>query len=75
MANGATTIQVSVDLIKQLKGQKMFPRESYEDVIRNLLEDCRELNEETKEDIEKARAEIRAGKYYTLEEVKRELGR
>lgn len=75
MANGATTIQVSIDLIKQLKGQKMFPRESYEDVIRNLLEDCRELNEETKGDIEKARAEIRAGKYYTLEEVKRELGR
>jgi len=75
MANGTTTIQVSVDLLKQLKGQKMFPRESYEDVIRNLLEYCRELSEETKVDIEKARAEIRAGKYYTLEEVKRELGR
>lgn len=33
-----------------------------------------ELNEETKRDIAEARAEIKAGKFHTWDEVKRELG-
>lgn len=37
-------------------------------------EDYVEVNEETKRDIEEALAEFKAGKYYTHEEVKRELG-
>lgn len=37
-------------------------------------EDCMEVNEETKRDIEKALAEFKAGKFYTFEEVKKELG-
>ena len=69
----ASSIQVSPGLLKKLKARKLFDRESYEDVIYNLLEDTKELNEETKRDIEKARAEIREGKFYTLEQVKKEL--
>lgn len=37
-------------------------------------EENEELSEETKRDIEKARAEIKAGKVYTLEQVKTRLG-
>lgn len=37
-------------------------------------EDTWELSEETKREIEEARAEIKAGKCHTFEEVKRELG-
>ena len=69
-----TSIQVDVGLLKELKRMKMFDRESYADVIRDLIEDRMELNEETRREIEKSRAEIRAGKYYTLDEVKRRLG-
>ena len=37
-------------------------------------EDCIEVNEETKRDIEKALAEFKAGKFHTAEEVYKELG-
>lgn len=49
-------------------------RETYEEVIWNMLEDTLELNEQTKNEIELARAEIHAGKSHTLAEVKKELG-
>jgi hypothetical protein len=39
-----------------------------------VAEEYMEFNEETKRDIAEARAEIKAGKYYTHEEVKKELG-
>lgn len=68
-----TTIQVSVELAEELKARKMLPRESYEDIIRSLLEDSKQLNEETLKDIEKSRAEIKAGKYYSLDDLKKEL--
>ena len=58
----ATTIQVSNKLLKELKNKKMYDKESYEDVIWDLLEDSMELSEETKRRIRKAEKEIREGK-------------
>lgn len=52
----------------------MSEKESYEDVIWNLLEDSMELSAETKKEIEQARKEIAQGKFHTHEEVKRKLG-
>ena len=45
-----------------------------ENIIDDSGEDLMELSEETKRDIEKARAEIKAGKFYTHEQVKKRLG-
>jgi len=70
----ATTIQVSEELAEELKGRKLFDKESYEEVIWDLIEDTQELSEETKKDIEEARSEIARGEYVTLEEAKKELG-
>ncbi|MCX6773691.1 MAG: hypothetical protein NTY68_01685 [Candidatus Micrarchaeota archaeon] len=70
----ATTIQVSEDLVRTLKKRKQYDKESYEEVIWNLVEDSLELNEETKKDIEQARKDIKAGKFYTHEQVKKRLG-
>ena len=70
----ATTIQVSRDLLETLQKRKLYDKESYEEVIWDLVEDSMEVNEETKRDIEKARAEVKAGKVYTLSEVKKKLG-
>jgi hypothetical protein len=53
---------------------KMGEKESYEDVIWDLLEDRFELSEETKRDIALAERDIKEGRVYTLEEVKKELG-
>ncbi len=70
----STTIQVSEELAKELKGRKLFDKESYEEIIWDLVEDTQELSEETKKDIEEARSEIARGEYVTLEEAKKELG-
>ena len=69
-----TTIQISKELLGKLQKMKMHRKESYEDIIWDLLEDRMELSEETKRDIEESRKQIREGKYKTLEQVKKELG-
>ena len=68
-----TTIQVSEKLQKELAKRKIYEKETYEEVIWNLVEDSQELDNETKREIAQARQEIREGKYRTLEDVKKEL--
>ena len=70
----ATTIQISAELQSTLAKRKLFDRETYEEVIWELIEDTQELNEQTKRELAEARAEYRAGKFVTQEEVKAELG-
>jgi len=70
----ATTIQISEKLHKELSKRKLFDKETYEEVIWDMIEDTLELSEETKRDIEQARADAKKGKVYTLEQVKKELG-
>lgn len=69
-----TTIQISEELQSQLVKKKLFDRETYEEVIWDLIEDTMELSEETKRDIEISREEIKQGKFKTLAQVKKELG-
>ena len=70
----ATTVQVSETLLETLRKRKLYEKESYEEVIWNLMEDSTEMNKETKLEIEQARAEIKAGKFFTHEQVKKKLG-
>lgn len=69
-----TTIQISEELRDKLAARKLSDKESYEEVISDLLEDTLELSEETKKEIEQARKEIKEGKVYTLEDIKKEFG-
>lgn len=69
----ATTIQVSETLMDKLKERKMYDKESYEDIIWDLLEDTLELSEETKKNIAKAETEFKQGRFVTHEELKRRL--
>ena len=69
-----TTIQISEELQKELIDMKLFDKETYEEVIWNLVEDAKELSEQTKKEIELARAEIKAGKSHSMADVKKELG-
>lgn len=70
----ATTIQVSPKLVDELKNRKMYDKESYEDVIWDLLEDSQELSEETLRNIKKSEEDIKAGRVKSHEQVKKELG-
>ncbi|MFA5796799.1 MAG: hypothetical protein WC916_02030 [Candidatus Woesearchaeota archaeon] len=70
----ATTIQVSEKLLGELKRRKLQAKETYEDIIWNLIEDTLELSEETKRNIAQSEKDIAAGRIVTLEEVKKRLG-
>ena len=69
----ATTIQISDDLQKELSKKKLYDRETYEEILWNLIEDTMELSEQTKKDIEQSRKEIIEGKTVSLEEIKKKL--
>jgi predicted transcriptional regulator len=69
-----TTIQISEELKEKLSDRKISKKDTYEEIIWDLLEDTMELNEQTKKEIEIARKEIKEGKFYTHEQVKKELG-
>lgn len=68
-----TTIQVSEELVEILKKKKLTTKESYEEVIWDLLEDTESLSEETIKEIAIARQQIKEGKTKTLEQIKKEL--
>ncbi len=69
-----TSIQISENLQKELVKRKFHNKETYEEVIWDMIEDSLELSDQTKKEIALARVEIEAGKSRTLAEVKKELG-
>ena len=70
----ATTIQVSEELKYELQNRKLYVKETYEEVIWDLIEDTKELNEETLKNIEQSRREIKEGKLISFENIVKELG-
>ena len=68
-----TTIQISSDLKGELTKRKFFNRETYEEVIWDLIEDTQEINNKTKKELAEAREEAKKGNVHTLSEVKKEL--
>lgn len=70
-----TTIQISKNLLGDLKSRKMYDKESYEDIIRDLLEDTMELSKQTMENIKKSKSDINEGKIKNLAEVEARLKR
>lgn len=71
-----TTIQVTEKTKKILDKMKLFPQETFEDVICRLIEMSKEeeLSTETIQNIEKAFKDVKKDRLYSTEEVKRELG-
>jgi hypothetical protein len=69
-----TSIQISRELMEKLKMMKISEKESYENIIWDLLEDRMELSDEVLENIEKSKKEIKEGKTISLEEIKKKLG-
>ncbi len=70
----ATTIQISEELQSELSKRKFFDRETYEEIIWDLLEDRLQLSEETKRHLKQSEKEIQEGKTVTLTELKKKLG-
>ncbi len=71
-----TTIQIKKDLKERLNALKLYPNESYDSVIKRLselAEDEESLSKETIQRIEMSLKDIREGKVYTTDEVKKRL--
>ncbi len=71
-----TTIQINLETLKRLKNIKNFERQSYDEVLNNLIDNCEEdsLSEEEIEDIKSALENVKKGKVKPIEQVARELG-
>lgn len=67
----STTIQISSNLQQELNKMKLFNRETYEEVIWNIIEDTKELSEQSRKDIALSRKEISEGKFVTLSDLKK----
>jgi len=71
-----TTVWVSQETKKRLVGMKRYPRETFDDVIRRLMdtaEDDEPLSDEAIRGIEESLRDIKAGRLYPLEEARAEL--
>ena len=69
-----TTIQISNEVKVFLDRMKIFERETYNELIINLIEDNMRINEKTRKELDEARKEIKMGKTISHEEVKKRLG-
>ena len=64
-----TTIQISEELLNALKRRKLHAKETYEDVIWDLLEDQLFLKDSILQEISKGIKDIEKGNYFTMDEV------
>lgn len=65
-----------MEVKSRLDNLKLFPRESYNDVLTRLVDmayDDEPLSEHTLERIEEALKGLKCGKYYTQEEIEADL--
>ncbi|MFC1682456.1 hypothetical protein ACFL0X_02480 [Nanoarchaeota archaeon] len=71
-----TTIQIGQSTLDRLRSLKKFERESYDEVLVNLINDYEDetLSEEEIEELKEALEELKKGEVYSIEEVAEELG-
>ena len=71
-----TTIQINTETLERLKALKNFERQSYDEVLNSLIDNCEEesLSEEEIEDIKIALENVKKGKIKPIEQVAKELG-
>ncbi|MHB1650810.1 MAG: DUF7557 family protein [Thermoplasmataceae archaeon] len=70
------TIQIKKDLKERLNSLRLYPNESYDSVIRRLselAEDEEPLSRDAIQRIEESLKDIKEGRIYTTEEVKKRL--
>ena len=71
-----TTIQINIETLDRLKALKNMERQSYDDVLNNLIDHCEEesLSEEEINEIQEGLEDIKKGRVYPIESVAKELG-
>ena len=71
-----TTIQLDQDTVQRLQNHKHTARQSYNEIINNLLDEMEDdtLTAEDIEELHEALEQIKAGKTISIEALSKELG-
>ena len=71
-----TTIQINANTLERLKNLKNFERQSYDELIINIIDNIEEetLTQEEIEDIQIALENVKRGETKPIEQVAQELG-
>lgn len=67
----ATTIQISEQLKQDLLKRRVFERETYEDIIKSIMEDNDDISEDLIKRLERSRKQIDEGKTHSFDEIKK----
>jgi len=76
----STTVQVSDPVKSRLESMKQYPRQTYNELIEQLIDvfeaisENKELSKEVLEEIAEARKEIKTGKGVTTKQLLKNLG-
>ena len=73
---GKTTIQINLETLERLKALKHFERQSYDELLNNIIINIEEekISEEEIIEIQQGLEDIKKGKLYPIESVAKELG-
>lgn len=74
IVQGTTTIQVKRPMKARLDSMKLHSRESYNDVLERILEDLEDINPAALRRYDEILKQVKAGKFKTDEQLRRELG-
>lgn len=71
-----TTIQINIETLERLKALKSVERQSYDEVLNNLINNCEEdsLSDREIEEIKIALENVKRGRVKPIEQVAKELG-
>ena len=69
-----TTIQITKKLKEKLDQLKVSKRDTYNQVIEDLVEDTFELSDKALKDLTEALEDVKHGRVVSHEEIKKELG-
>lgn len=71
-----TTIQINAETLDKLKMLKNFERQSYDEVLNNLINNFEEetLSSDEIDEIKLGLEDIKKGRIYSIESVAKELG-
>lgn len=71
-----TTIQINFETLERLRALKNFERQSYDEVLNVLIENCdvETLSDEEISEIQLALENVKKGKVKPIEQVAEELG-
>ena len=71
-----TTIQINSSTLERLRSIKKYDRESYDEVLNNLIDEIEEesLSDEEIVDIQKSLEDIKRGRVFRIEQVAKEFG-